>query len=39
MKIPMFPGVVFIGFPVFGTGFKEILKIAFWLVAKEGLLS
>jgi hypothetical protein len=29
MKIPIFPPVVFVGVPVFLTGFNDILKIAF----------
>jgi len=39
MKIPILPPVVGVGLPVFCVGFKGILKIAFWLLAKEGLPS
>ena len=38
MKIPMLPPVVAAAVPVFCVGAKGILKIAFWLVATEGLL-
>jgi hypothetical protein len=39
MKIPIFPPVVFVGVPVFFTGFNDILKIAFCDDAKLGFPS